>query len=108
MSLKLGDLPPHLRAQVLEKAGGKPKPTKSRAGVGDGQACAGRCKCGERFNKATAWERHAKGAGPEHSRWVIDLGGRSSPDEPVPGFSSGEQAGDLRPDSSRGGGAHAP
>lgn len=106
MSLKLSDLPPHLRAQILEKAGETPKPAKSKAGVGNGQLCPGRCSCGATFDRYSTWE--AKHWPDCRGRWIIDLGGRSAPDEPVPGFSSGEQAGDLRPDSSGGGGAHAP
>lgn len=80
MGLNLNDLPPKIREQVLAQAKAKgiaipksarPKPAKSRAGTGTGEACEGVCKCGEEFGTAAAWERHATGAGPEHSRWEM-------------------------------------
>lgn len=69
MALKLSDLSPAMRDQVLTKAGEKPRAKKSRAGTGDGQPCPGRCSCGESFGRYTSWERHWSYG----HRWVIDI-----------------------------------
>jgi hypothetical protein len=73
MALRLSDLPPKLRAQVLEQAGEKPSSKASRAGTGTGEPCPGTCQCGEEFGSASKWERHSKGAGAGHRRWTITL-----------------------------------
>lgn len=74
MALKLSDLPPKLRAQVLEQAGEKPESSKaSRAGTGTGEPCPGFCQCAKEFPSASKWERHSKGAGAGHQIWSIQL-----------------------------------
>jgi hypothetical protein len=69
VGVNLNDLPPAMRERVLAQAGEKPRAKRSRAGVGDGQPCPGRCSCGEEFPKYTAWERHWSYG----HRWIIDL-----------------------------------
>lgn len=74
MALKLNDLPPKLRAQILEQVGEKPASSKaSRAGTGTGEPCPGTCQCGEEFGSASKWERHSKGAGAGHRIWSVHL-----------------------------------
>lgn len=71
MALKLSDLPPAVRARVEEQAGIGPRARKSKAGVGDGQPCPGRCSCGATFGKYTTWEN--KHWPTCRGRWCIDL-----------------------------------
>lgn len=69
MPIHAEDLPKAVR----DKLGLSTKSTskKSRAGIGHAADCAGSCSCGERFERYSDFERHAKATG--HARWQIDV-----------------------------------
>jgi len=68
--LHVSDLPAEVRNRLgLDDTTGRRR--RSRAGVGLSKPCRGTCGCGEQFETAAAWERHAKATG--HRVWAIDL-----------------------------------
>ena len=72
MTLRLGDLPPKLRAQV-EAADPKAR-KRDRTGAGATKTDGWCFTCGERFTSSTRWERHSDESG--HRRFVL-LGERT-------------------------------
>ena len=68
--IRLEDLPPQMREQVLAKAGEPTTRKKDRTGAGR-TATEGWCwTCGEEFVSTTAWERHSD-ENPGHRRFEL-------------------------------------
>lgn len=72
--IRAEELPASVRARLGLGPEARPSrsPKRSRAGVGPGALCAGRCAgCGQTFDRYTRFERdHTR---PGHRRWIIDL-----------------------------------
>lgn len=71
--LRLDQLPPKLREQVLGKLDENDparRPKRSRAGDSR-NATDGWCQCGEHFTSVSAWERHSSEHGRGHRRFEL-------------------------------------
>ena len=76
MSVRVEDLPADVRARVAaahpDVANSKTKTKTARQATTRGDA--GRCSCGEHFDKFTAYEKHRRGTDdPGHGHYRLDL-----------------------------------
>jgi hypothetical protein len=76
--IRAEDLPPAVRkrieAQTGQRISSRTRPKKSRAGTSENAGGAGRCGCGERFERYAMWLKHRGESGVSgHGRWEIDI-----------------------------------